>query len=66
VGRYHLFLDDDLVQKARDLGLNLSKITENCLRRVIEALEAIQSQNSHSVRSGPGGIRTHDLRLRRY
>jgi post-segregation antitoxin (ccd killing protein) len=43
VGRYHLFLDDELIQKARDLGLNLSKVAENTIRRAVEALKGAYS-----------------------
>jgi post-segregation antitoxin (ccd killing protein) len=42
--RVSLYLDEELVKRARDLGLNLSKVTENCLRRAVEALETPHSQ----------------------
>ncbi len=44
MGRHHLYLDDELVRKARALGLNISKVAENCLRKAIEALESAQSE----------------------
>ena len=56
-------IDAELVKKAKDLGLNISKITENALKRMIEKLEAPdypeKPENSSKNYSGsPGEIRT--------
>jgi post-segregation antitoxin (ccd killing protein) len=41
--RVSLYLDAELVRKARDLGLNLSKVAENAIRRAVEALDSFES-----------------------
>ena len=38
-------LNPNCVEKARNLGLNISKISENALKRAINALEQVKSQN---------------------
>ena len=37
--RVNLTIDDEILKKAKDLGLNLSKVCENALIRAIEAME---------------------------
>ena len=36
--RVNLLMDKEVVQKAKDLGINLSKACENCLRNLNEAM----------------------------
>jgi len=38
-------IDADLVEKAKEMGLNISKICENALIKAVKALEQIFSQN---------------------
>ena len=40
-------LNPELVEKAHELGLNISKVCENALIRAINALEQAYTQNSH-------------------
>ncbi len=37
--RVNLTIDEQVVKKAKDLGLNISKVSENALKRAINALE---------------------------
>ena len=37
--RVNLTIDEQVVKKAKDLGLNISKVSENALKRAIKALE---------------------------
>jgi hypothetical protein len=64
-------IDEDLLQKAHDLGLNVTKVCENALKEMIARIERPISpekledcpanlQNNHGA---SGGIRTRDLRL---
>ncbi len=56
-------IEQDLVAKAHNYGLNISKVSENALVEVIEALESRRVQPQ--VAGGPGRIRTGDpLRVR--
>ncbi len=67
-------IDADLAEKAKNLGLNISKVTENALIRSINALEGAFSEinpnsKSNTSRSftdegdgGPSRIRTGDYR----
>ncbi len=41
----NLYIDDEVIIKAREMGLNLSKVAENCLRKAVEALKSIDFQN---------------------
>lgn len=53
-------LPPELVVKARELGLNISKISENALREYIRRLEGVSSQtmtNGGTI-GGPGGVHT--------
>jgi len=59
-----LYIEADVVDKAKEIGLNLSKICENALIRAINALEQAEGRtNSYSnpnSNNGAGdGIRTH-------
>ena len=38
-------IDKEVVQKAKDLGLNISKVSENALKRAVDALEQTKPQN---------------------
>ena len=49
-------LPPELLQKARDLGLNLSKITENALKQYIEALEKPKMTNGGSSFLGEASL----------
>ena len=40
--RVSLTIDKEVVQKAKELGLNMSKVCENCLK---EAIKRLTSQN---------------------
>ena len=44
--RVNLTIDEDVAEKAKSLGLNLSKTCENCLIRSIKALESTYGENS--------------------
>ncbi len=56
-------IEQDLVAKAHNYGLNISKVSENALIEVIEALESRRVQPQ--VAGGPGRTRTGDpLRVR--
>ena len=33
-------IDEELIKKAHDLGLNVSKVSENAIREAIEKMEA--------------------------
>ena len=43
--RVNLTMDAEVVQKAKDLGLNISKISENAIISYIERLEGISVVN---------------------
>ena len=45
--RVNLTIDEDVVKKAKTLGLNLSKTCENCLIRSIKALETAYGENNN-------------------
>ena len=49
--RVLLYIDNEIVQTAKDLGLNLSKVSENALKEAIRRLKGINSENNC-----PGGI----------
>ena len=38
-------IDKELVHKAKELGLNISKVSENALKRAVDALEQAKPQN---------------------
>ena len=37
-------LPADLLEMARDLGVNVSKVCENCLRRAVNKLEELEEE----------------------
>jgi hypothetical protein len=39
-------LDEDLTKKAHDLGLNVSKICENALKKAIERMEGAKTETN--------------------
>ena len=41
-------VDAELLQKAQDLGLNVSKVCENAIRRSVEALESLSIKTEHN------------------
>ena len=45
--RVNLTIDEDIVEKAKTLGLNLSKTCENCLFRSIKAIETAYGENNN-------------------
>ena len=55
-----LYLDAELVEKTRELGLNLSKTFENHLKHLINQFQNVYSQNTvvDTVTGSPGEIRT--------
>ncbi len=63
-------MDAKVIQKAKDLGLNISKISENAIISYIERLEGISvlkkpensSNNISKKDGGPSRIRTGDYR----
>jgi hypothetical protein len=44
--RVNLLMDKEIVEKAKEMGLNLSKCCENCLRTLIKAMERGYSANA--------------------
>ena len=69
--RTTLFIDKDVIVKAKKLGLNLSVVCENSLIQAIEAMESVYGKNKPKVRpvsnlkntnGGPSRIRTGDYR----
>ena len=42
--RVNLTIDEQVVIKAKDLGLNISKVSENALKRAIKALEQLNPE----------------------
>ena len=60
-------IDENLVKKAKELGLNISKISENALREIIRKIEGPESSEKpkncsnnpqNFVSGSPGEIRT--------
>jgi hypothetical protein len=68
--RVNLTMDAEIVKKAKALGLNISKISENAIISYIERLEGISvvknpENDLNSIEKkdgGPGRIRTNDYR----
>ena len=69
--RVNLTIDAEVVEKAKVIGLNISKIAENALIKAITALERMDDSNespSHPISNlaekngGPGRDRTCDHR----
>ena len=44
--RVNLTIDNDVVKKAKHLGLNLSKVAENALKDMIDRIESPNSSNN--------------------
>ena len=55
-------LPPELLEKARDLGLNLSKITENALKQYIDALEKPKMTNGGTPFLGEASLEKKVLR----
>ena len=58
-------IDEDVLRRAKEVGLNISKISENALREAIARLETPSHTSTKSRRvllleGGPDGIRTHE------
>ena len=47
--RVNLLMDKEVVQKAKDLGINLSKASENYLRQLITAIENVNSTKQAEI-----------------
>ena len=43
-----IYIDAEIIRKARDLGLNISKTCENALKEAIKRLERSDCQNSYT------------------
>ncbi len=41
-----LSIDQEVVKKAKELGFNLSKVCENCLKRHIQAIQNLTTQTN--------------------
>jgi len=50
--RVNLTIDEEVVRKAKELGLNLSKTCENALKEAIRRLEGSNSQSGLETSSG--------------
>ncbi len=62
-----LSMDEDVVRRAKEIGLNLSRVCERALIRAIRALEQAEGRITidskvSDVDGGPGRIRTCDPR----
>ena len=55
--RVNITLDVEVVQKAKELGLNISKVSENALIQSIKALEVVFSKNEHEISTVPDKIK---------
>ena len=64
----NLSLDEDLVAAARRLGLNLSRVAEDGIRRAIaaEAARAWQEANAEGIRQMNEYVEKHGLPLAKY
>ena len=60
-----IYVDEDTIRKAKEMGLNISKTCENALKEAIRRLGGSYQQNGGvpTFREASGGIRTRDLRL---
>lgn len=47
--RTTLYLDRELVQTAKELGFNISKLTENCLKHAITKMTAPNQHNNPEI-----------------
>ena len=46
--RVNIYIDEEVVKKAQEIGLNVSKTCENCLKETIRRLESPTPQNRKS------------------
>jgi len=44
--RVNITVEEEVIQKAKDLGLNISKMCENCLKEAIKRLEGSDCPNN--------------------
>ena len=51
-------IDEELVRKAKDIGLNISKISENALKSIIEEIESPNPQSNPGNNPEKGGTGT--------
>lgn len=42
------FINEEIVKKSREIGLNLSQYCENALKEAIERLEGLKAENKSS------------------
>ena len=72
--RVNLTIDENVVKKAKDLGLNISKVSENALKTMIACIEGSNFSNNPEKRiqvvrregfepSNPYGTAASGLRL---
>ncbi|MDH5794181.1 MAG: type II toxin-antitoxin system CcdA family antitoxin [Candidatus Bathyarchaeota archaeon] len=55
--RVNLTIDEEVIRKAKDLGLNLSRVAENAFKEAIDALE----QRKRSTETNGGYIDTRSV-----
>lgn len=69
--RTTIYLDEEISEKAKDLGLNISKVCENSLIQAIKAMEGVYGKKEPKIHpishlkmedGGPGRDRTCDHR----
>ena len=56
--RVNLYVDDEVLAEAQELGLNISKTCENCLKQAIRQLRPIYGENKPS--DNPDGAHNDD------
>ena len=44
--KINLSIDDEVIKTAKELGFNLSKLCENCLKRHIKAIQNLTTQTN--------------------
>jgi post-segregation antitoxin (ccd killing protein) len=49
--RILLYIDSETIRKARELGLNLSKVSENALKEAITRISAPKAETIQKVRA---------------
>ena len=60
-----IYIEENIAEEAKEIGLNISKTCENALKEAIRRLRSSYQQNGGvpTFREASGGIRTRDLRL---
>ena len=60
-----IYIEEEIAEEAKEIGLNISKICENALKEAIRRLRGSYQQNGGAPTfcEASGGIRTRDLRL---